>query len=227
MKKRILLVGLVLSIVGLSGCEKPIDLTEKEEDMVAEYIAGAVLNSQEGYKEKLISPTPVPTATPSPTPTLEASKPQGQVDDEGDSSAASNMQANADLTQVIDVKKVTAEYESWNIEKGYEEGGFNLEPQKGNVFVDIKFSLMNTSDHTIKINLSDKSIKYMLHINQKKKVYPSLTLLENDLQTVSCELKKGEKKEMVLVYEVSSKLKIDEMNLIAYTDAKTAIIKVK
>lgn len=229
MKKRILLVGLALSIFGLSGCDKPINLSEKEEDMVAEYIAGAVLNSQDGYKEKLISPTPIPTATPVPTKTVETSDIQEKEDDNKSvaSSTDYNSQANADLTEVIGVKKVTAEYKNWQIIKAFEESGFNLQPQKGNVFIGIKFTLKNTSDHVIKVDLSNKAVRYMLHINQSKKVYPSLTMLENDLQTASCEIKAGEEKEMALIYEVSGKLKIDQLNLIAYTDDKTAIIKVK
>ena len=73
MKKRMYAVTLAASVV-LTGCASVPDLSDKDSEMISQYIAGAVLNGSDNYKyafnydKSLLEPTPVPTPEPAPEP---------------------------------------------------------------------------------------------------------------------------------------------------------------
>jgi len=104
LKKRLLLSLAVVSMFGLTGCASSIRLTENENNIVAEYLAGVLLSQQRSYDQALIEPSPTPTPVPTVTPTPTSPEKPSTVSNKGNNSGyqtGSNVQANADFTEVI------------------------------------------------------------------------------------------------------------------------------
>lgn len=217
----------------MTGCASPISLNEKEENMIAESIAGIILYDQDNYTEALVEPTPTPTATPTPLPTIAPTTAPVNPSDNSNSQSGSkdtstpNQQANADFVEVIGMSGITAEYTKYEIVDSFKEDAFSLQPMKGNELLVITFDISNTTKKDKNFALGDLKIDYMLDINTDTKLRPLLTLKENDLRYIDVSLKAGETKETILVFEVKQKLNMDTLNLIISRNDKTAIVKIK
>lgn len=234
MKKRWLLVGLMISMLGLTGCTSAVPLTDDQENMIAEYMAKEILDSQEGYTQALIEPTPTPTPTPTAEPTVTqppkaldtpTSGPSDQTSPGSD--LASNQQANADFAQVIGMTNIKVEYTGYETVKELTEGSFHLEPSKGKELFLIQFDVTNTSKKEISFNLGSLDISYLLDLNTKLKVHPLVTLKDNDLRFIDLVIKAGETKHTLILFELDQKVKIKQANLIISREDKTAIIELK
>lgn len=228
LKKRLLLVLAVVSMFGLTGCANSIRLTENENSIIAEYLAGVLLSQQKTYDQALIepSPTPIPTLTPTP---LEVSK-SNQDSDKGSSSgsqSSSNVQANADFTEVIGIKNLTIEYTGYDMVSNFSDEYFSLDASKGKQLMVIKFDVKNTSKNAVRFQLADADIQYQLDINTGTIVKPQLTFMLNDLRYIDIEIGGKEVKETIVIFEVPKKQEIKTANLIISKDEKTAIVKLK
>lgn len=234
MKRKCLLAGLLVSLLGLTGCTSVIPLTEDEENMIAEYLAGVVLYDQDTYTEALVppSPTPIPTAIPTATPTPTQS-PETTKDPSNDSAQDSNndispnKQANADFVEVMGMSDIKVEYTGYDIKEAFTEDSFHLQASEGNKLFVIKFDVTNTSEKDKGFSLGDLDINYILDINTELNIKPLLTLKENDLRYIDTKVKSGEKIETLLMFEVKKGSKINTANLIISREDKTAIVKIK
>lgn len=236
LKKRWFLIGLFIAILSLTGCTSVVPLSEDEENMIAEYMAKGVLDSQEGYTEALFTPTPTPTPTPTSTPepistpipdaTLTPT-PTNQPSNSG-SSSSSNQQANADFEQVMGMTNIKVEYTGYEIVESLSEGSFHLDPPtKGKQLFIVRFDVTNTSKKQIPFRLGDLNISYLLDLNINQKENPLVTLIDNDLRFIDLKIKAGETKETFVFFEIDKKLKVEQANLIISREDKTAIIKLK
>ncbi|MDD5934892.1 MAG: DUF5067 domain-containing protein [Clostridiales bacterium] len=230
MKKKWLLAGLMLSMIGLTGCTSAISLSEDEENMVAEYLAQVVLYDQDTYVEALVSPTPtpIPTVTPTPTQSPEVTKAPSNTSTQGSQTGTTaNQQANADYVQVMGISDLKAEYTGYEVEMAYTDASFNLQASKGNELFVVKFEITNTSKKDKEFSLGDLNINYILDINTGNNIKPLITLKDNDLRYINTKIKAGKKIEGVLMFEVKKETKVNTANLIISREDKTAIVKIK
>lgn len=230
LKKRLLLALAVVSMFGLTGCATSIRLTENENNIVAEYLAGVLLSQQRSYDQALIEPSPSPTPAPTLTPTPSKDGKPTQDSSQGNASgnqSSSNVQANADFTEVIGIKNLTIEYTGYDMVSSFSDEYFSLDASKNKQLMVIKFDVKNSSKNAIKLQLSDAEIQYQLDINTGIIVKPQLTFMLNDLRYIDLEIGGKESKETIIIFEVPKKQEIKTANLIISKEEKTAIIKLK
>lgn len=106
-------------------------------------------------------------------------------------------------------------------------GATDISASSGKTLLFASFELKNTSDKPVVVNLLEQDITFMLDINLGKIYKPLSTVLENDLAFLVCEIKPGEAKQAVLVFETEKDLEINTAHFMAMKGDDTAIIKVK
>ena len=229
LKKRLLLALAVVSMFGLTGCANSIRLTEKENGIVAEYLAGVLLSQQKSYEQVLIEPSPSPTPTPEPTKAPEPTKKPTQTSGSGNSGNghSSNIQANADFTEVIGMKNIAIEYTGYDMVNSFSDEYFSLDASKGKQLLVMKFDVKNSSKKPVKLQLADANIQYQLDIDAGTMIKPQLTFMLNDLRYIDLEIGSKETKETILIFEVPKKQEIKAANLIISKENQTAIVKLK
>lgn len=247
MKKVALCIVLLAAICMFGGCLKEVPLTDAELDVVAEYAAGLLLNHDSHYESsyfpetKLVptqEPTPTVTALPTTVPTGTEGKPTGSVTPEPPTPTPlpdNSAETNAQLTKVIDMTDVEAEYDGYELYKSYISNSyFTLDAKEGKRYLVVSLQLHNRSEEPKELYLAEKQLKCALYLNAEKKMLrPSFTLTPNDLQFFGTReapvvLEPDETKEAVLVFEVDEKEPIDSAYLtIMNSTEETVFIKLE
>lgn len=234
LKKRLLLTLAVVSMFALTGCATSIRLTENENGIIAEYLAGVLLSREKSYDQMLIEPSPLPTEIPQPTPTLtplptKAEKPNqnSNKDNQNGNQSVVNEKENSDFTEVIGIKNLTIEYIGYDMVNSFSDAYFSLDAGKDKQLLVIKFNVRNTSKKSMKLELADASIQYKLDINTGTILKPQLTFMLNDLRYIDLEIGGKETKETIVIFEVSKKQEMKTAKLVISKDEKIAIIKLK
>lgn len=212
----------------LAGCYEPLDITDSEMDMVAEYAAGVLVKHGTKATDSLLDREEqeaafAAMATPTPRPTLAPSKTDKEPS--GDKLPGDGTQGNAsptakptatpipdntemtmqDLTKLIGKQDFFFRYTGYETTLLYQgEGDLFAAAGEGKQLVVLKFEVSNRSDSgaTLVLNKgASKDFVYTLRAGGKN-IRPSLTLLEEDFYTsYEKSFKAGETKECVLVFE--------------------------
>lgn len=150
---------------------------------------------------------------------------------EADTNIVTVEKSNATLSEVIGKNDFEIEYLNYKLHNSYpensDETSFSLDPGKGNQLLVVSFSVKNLSNETKNFNLINSKIVYKLDINDGITYKPLLTLLENDLRYIDKKFGAGKANDLVLVFEVSEKTNISDINLIVSRGSKTNIIELK
>lgn len=225
LKKRIqFLAGAVLTAVSFFGCSK-ISLTDEQNDMIAEYLAGVILRNEQNYTEKLVTPTPIPSPTPSPVPTGSPVNPSVTPEDTS-SGTSGNTQASADYTQVVGAAGLKFTYQGYELKKELFDGVINL-GEKDKQLLLISFEIENTTEQPITLNLGSEKIQYQLDFGSGKMERPMLTFLDNDLRFMDLTIKAKSKETGVVIFSVKEDQDLSRTNLIISKDSLTAIVELK
>lgn len=215
---------LLAAVCTLSGCASSgVELTNEQNDMVAEYIAGALLRYDMRYEEKLLYSTDEeatesePTqpeasvAPPSSSPAQETSDPQGQTPD--------SQLVSGSLTEVIGTEGVELKYKESAFYDSYPEDSslVVIEPGLSNKLLVAEFQIANTSSQKQKIDLSSLGIKYLLKIGEKE-YSPLLTALPNDLRYLSTTLAGGKSRNVIVIFKVEKDTELKNAQLIVTRD---------
>ena len=243
-------IGAILGVCMLTlfaGCYEPLDITDSEMDMVAEYAADVLVKhgtkatdtlldreEQEEAFAEMATPTPRPTLAPS----IENKEPSGE-DSQGDSSGekptstprptATAVPDNTeltmqDLTELLDKKEFYFEYVEYETTVLYQGAGeLFAAAGEGKQLIVLKFKVTNRSDEEATLVLNkgaSKEFIYTLRVDGKT-IRPSLTLLEEDFYTsYEAAYRPGETKECVLVFECDSELSPKAMTLTVLRDVE-------
>jgi hypothetical protein len=232
--KRMKLLIIILFVFTLTGCIQEYNVTDQQSDAASEYMASLLLKYDERYEQDLISKDRILADeianeiedANSPSPTLSPKSDTNNTEDQG----AAN-QENYTLTEVIGEKNFEIEYTGYIVTETYPENSesayFSLSAYEGNQLLVTSFVVKNKSKKEKTLNLSKAEILYQLNINVGAVYKPSLTLLENDLQYIDVAIA-GEKSETVLlIFEVSKKVEMSNINLLITKDGKSEIIEIK
>lgn len=237
LKKYIGVLVSVCMLAAFAGCYEPLDITDGEMDMVAEYAAGVLIKhgtqatdilldrkEQEEAWEALATPTPRPTLAP--TTEKEDNTPSaGDADDTSEDAGKptpTSMPDNTELT-MQDLTELMGKDEFFFRYAGYEttmlyqgNGGLFAVAEDGKKLVVLKFEITNQSGTGATLSLNkgaSKEFVYTLRIGGKN-IRPSLTLLDEDFYTsYTATYKPGETKTCVLVFECEKDVATDSMNL--------------
>ena len=232
-------IGVLVSVCMLAtfaGCYEPLDITDGEMDMVAEYAAGVLIKhgtqatdtlldreEQEKVWAELATPTPRPTLAPN-TEKEETPPSAGEEDTPDDTGKPTPtvMPDNTELT-MQDLTELMGKDEFFFRYAGHEttmlyqgNGGLFAVAEDGKKLVVLKFEITNQSGTGATLSLNkgaSKDFVYTLRIGSKT-IRPSLTLLDEDFYTsYTATYKPGETKTCVLVFECEKDVATDSMNL--------------
>ena len=231
----------------LAGCYEPLDITDSEMDMVAEYAAGVLVKHGTKATDSLLDREEqaeafAEMATPTPRPTFAPGKVEN-VPSEDEQTGDGETQkvsptAKPTVTPVPDNTEVTMHdftkllgkedfffrytgYETTMLYQG--EGDLFAAAGDGKQLVVLKFEVTNRSDSGATLTLNkgaSKEFVYTLRIGGKS-IRPSLTLLEEDFYTsYEKSYKAGETKNCVLVFECDEETVIDTATLSVLKDVE-------
>lgn len=229
------------------GCYEPLDITDSEMDMVAEYAAGVLvkhgtnatdvlLNRQEQEEAfaAMATPTPRPTFAPGSNHNdPETENPEGDASGEKPSPTAkptatpvpdNTEMTMQDLTKLLGKPDFYFRYVDYETTLLYQGAGDLFAASgEGKQLVVVEFDVTNRSgsDATLVLNKGvSKEFVYTLRVGGKV-IKPSLTLLEEDFYTsYETDYKAGETKKCVLVFECDEKLVLDTMTLTVLKDVE-------
>ncbi len=251
-------IGSVLGVCALTmfaGCYEPLEITETEMDMVAEYAAGVLVKHGTQTKEALLNPEEqeeewARLATPTPRPTLAPSKPTEDKTPTGEGSesnpaptakpVATAVPDNTeltmrDLTELIGKDEFFFRYMGCTTAGIYEgNGGVPVFARNGKKLVVLEFEITNQSatGATLSMNMGESKEYVYTLLTDGRTIRPSITLLEEDFYTsYSDTYKAGETKNCVLVFECDENLSLDNATLTIVRNANgmedSVLIKVK
>ena len=231
-KKNLRIKLISLSMAGtlaLGGCASEIaELTPEQQQQVGEYAAFAMLKYDAEHRSRLVDYSEVEAADEKARAAAEAaaaaelakeletgaaSRPEGTYDADGnlidviDSSengtaAAKSMEDYLELASGI-----TLTYQGYTVQNSYPEESdvsefFAVDASPGKKFVVLWYSLYNGSGADQHINFLSDNISMRSRINNELNVTALVTMLDDDMSTLDTDLKAGEERECVLVFEI-------------------------
>ena len=237
----------VCTLTLFSGCYEPLDITEREMDMVAEYAAGVLVKhgtkttdtllnrqEQEAAFAELATPTPRPTLVPS-KPDKEPSTDQSQNGGQADKvtatpkPTATPIAENSELTMrdlsdLIGKDDFFFEYTGCETTMLYQgSGDLFAAAGEGKQLIVLKFKVTNQSETgaTLVLNKgASKEFVYTLRIGNRT-IRPSLTLLNEDFYTsYEVTYAAGESRECVLVFECGKDVVLENAILSVLRDVE-------
>lgn len=208
---RFLCTVLAVSVLSLTGCADIKNLSEEQENEIAEYAAGVLLQNSDKYSYRLITkeekevtetPTPMP-ATPTPTPTsaaAQASDAPQESQPEQTAAAPEDSKKEVSLDDLYHLKGVSVLYTSYRLADKY--GSSQIRAEQGKKLLVAEFSLKNNSGAKKKVKLIDRrKITYQLNVDGTT-YSPQISLLENQLDYLETVIAKGKSQKAVLVFQV-------------------------
>lgn len=241
MKRLILSILLLISLLTFSACISKVNATDEQSDALAEYMAGLLLKYDSNYNDTLIqqdiednsSIITVQTdnkniAADDNTDALKASdKISAKKADEEDSQKTKAYS----LTEITQQKNFDISYSGYKLAEFYPENPdktyISIEADKDCRLLIIKFKIKNKTKKEKRINLSDSAISYQLDLNGEKIDKPWFTVFENDLQYINMKIKGKANAEAILIYQIPKEAGTENMKLIVSNDEKELTILLK
>ncbi len=237
----------VCALALFAGCYEPLDITDREMDMVAEYAADVLIKHGTKATDTLLNRKEqeeafAELATPTSRPTLAPAKGDKDSSDNLSQSGAQGGKATAtpkptatpmpdnseltmqDLTKLIGKEDFFFEYVNYEITGLYQgSGDLFAAAGEGKQLVVLKFKVTNQSatGATLVLNKgASKEFVYTLRIGNKN-IRPSLTLLNEDFYTsYEATYAAGETKNCVLVFECGKDLALENAILSILRDVE-------
>lgn len=232
---------LVLLISTITGCGvSVVSLTEEENYEIARYMADKLLQYDKHYgSEELVyidptapteepAATDIPVVTPGPTqtpvagevPLTDGQNPETTGIPSGTGSDI-NSGDNSDNTTLIDWSEffTTDEwvitYSSYDTCQSYPKQSdvYLVKATKGKKLLVISFDVINKTDKSITIDLTEDGLNYKLHIGDDE-YEPKITILDNGgLMYLNIKLKPFGQDKAVLIFEVPEGADLSNMSL--------------
>lgn len=199
---RFLCAVLAVSVLSLTGCADIKNLSEEQENEIAEYAAGVLLQNSDKYpyrlitkKEKEVTETPTPTSA-----AAQASDAPQESQPEQTAATPEDSQKEVSLDDLYHLKGVSISYTSYRLADKY--GSSQVRAEQGKKLLVAEFSLKNNSGAKKKVKLIDRrKITYQLNVDGTT-YSPQISLLENQLDYLEATIAKGKSQKAVLVFQV-------------------------
>lgn len=226
MNKRIITTGLIALL--LTGCTGEVELSQSEQDRVAQYAANLVLKYDNNYKERLLSESEIKEAKEklriaaekeAELQALLASKNQETKDEQeevkntGSATGGENEEPEVvvkhTLQEVLNVEGFEIRSGGYSVADEYpesieaqEEMAVDVRAAAGKKLVVMKYSITNNSGNNLECDLFSKDISSEITVNGSVKAEAMLTMLLNDFGTLKTEVEAGATYEAVQVFEI-------------------------
>ena len=202
---RFLCAVLAVSVLSLTGCADIKNLSEEQENEIAEYAAGVLLQNSDKYPYRLITKeekevTETPTPMPATPTAAQASDAPQESQPEQTAAAPEDSKKEVSLDDLYHLKGVSILYTSYCLADKY--GSSQIRAEQGKKLLVAEFSLKNNSGAKKKVKLIDRrKITYQLNVDGTT-YSPQISLLENQLDYLEAVIAKGKSQKAVLVFQV-------------------------
>ncbi|MCM1500010.1 MAG: hypothetical protein NC124_16230 [Clostridium sp.] len=253
MLKKILAFTLLgIGALVFTGCGKVTDLTDEETQLIAEYSANLLLKydakyvdridegekdaeemtSEEGEQittEAATTETTTETATEEPKQGTDLNGGINQDNTSPEESADAGRES--DIAKIAGVEGVSITYDSYLITDHYPDSGdmeqlVNVQASEGYQLLVVRFKVAGEKEGAVDVSLADKGLEYRIVCNGTKAAVPMLTILPDDLGTLTTSIDNGQEQEAVLVFQLSDSVKeqLESIELyIQYNNIENAI----
>lgn len=198
----------VLSVVVmsgvLSGCANSVELSENEQNLVAEYAAQVVLKHDKNYISRLEKVTTAKTeseTTKSTDKTDSTSESETVVSKENETIKENN------FSDAIGFESLDVKYTGFVLCDSYPQTGdltFKLNSENNTKLLVLKFNVANNTSSPVTVKMMSADTLITLNVNGTDSYKALLTLLLDGLNTFNGTLQAGEDKEQVLVFQIPS-----------------------
>ena len=205
---RFLCAVLAVSVLSLTGCADIKNLSEEQENEIAEYAAGVLLQNSDKYPYRLITkeeevtetPTPMPATPTKTSAAAQASDAPQESQPEQTKDAPEDSKKEVSLDDLYHLKGVSISYTSYRLADKY--GSSQIRAEQGKKLLVAEFSLKNNSGAKKKVKLIDRrKITYQLNVDGTT-YSPQISLLANQLDYLETAIAKGKSQKAVLVFQV-------------------------
>lgn len=231
MKKRFLIIMIMLCVFAFTGCAKVIEMTDEQNDMVAEYAAGVLI--QRSYSYKLKYPN-VSTDVPTTEETKPSEKETTASDSQEESTTVDNSVPDKKLFgEVLGVAPVELTYNDYKIVDEYPDDPdamLSFQPQDGCKFIILEFTLHNPTEDSLTVNTAKSKPVFRATID-KKRCNNYANLMLNDITNLDdVTIKAGEDYEGILIFMVDENVIANMKSFSISTkinDVNTEVLKLK
>lgn len=242
MKERVFAAVLIISVL-LTGCANVQTLTDQDNEMISQYIAGVVLNSSDRYghsfkyDKSVLNPTPKPTPTPSPSPDTNSQGSSGTpgtgshgngggTGSTGNGSSGISVAKRVQLGQIYDIAGINVKPKSVETKKHISTSYSSIAADEGKKLVIVSFVIKNNSSRAVKADFARKDVSYSITIGGESFGSPMLTIAEGDLLSFNEKIPAGGSKKGVLVFQADSSVKVKDVTVRAVKDNKESVFNV-
>lgn len=212
MKKRICAVVCAVTML-LSGCGG-IQITERENDVMAEYAATLLLKYSTTYQSKLqdtVKETETTVSRPNTTnnnsSTNAFSSQIGQSAQNNQLNETTVSQKN--LAQSLGIADgFQVEYQGYEITNAYPKSTdtyFSMQATKGKMLLVLKFNIINTSGEEKECDVLSSQPSFRCTVNSENRFNSQLTMLLDDLSSYKETITAGETKQAILIFQIPEK----------------------
>ncbi len=233
-RKKLALLSVCLCVMLLVGCEKVIELTDDETQLIAEYAAELLLKYDINYVDRIddgnqkaeeLASEALEESTERLTEqsteqerTSEEATTEGMETTSGEATnetfEANPVGTESNIAIIAGIEGVDITFREYSIVDKYpatdEQGEFiYLEASEGYQLLVLHFDVVNNTQDIVSFSLLDKEIDYRIVCNGSKAANPMLTILMDDLGTLETNVEPGVQQEAVLVFQVSDSMQAE------------------
>lgn len=205
-----LLLLLGCSVV-FSGCSLDNDYSDEDLDIVASYVANAVLAQSKGFSYRLETiideePQEEPTVQPTKEPAKQDKKDDLSKDTIKPSSEKENNgeddKSSLGICEILGAKNVDITCDKFKVYDNYHDGDyFVLEPDKDKKLLVVSFTIKNKTNKKISMSNNPEEINYELFVGDKS-YKPLMTALLDDLMYYDGKIDANKSVKASLVFQV-------------------------
>ena len=208
MRKNFIVIMIICAML-FGGCVKSVDISSKENSLIAEYAAGLLIKNSNYYKDRYYFwdeedvSQEVPSEDESSQEETDESPSTINPDDKPDN------EVEKELAKVFNLSQATLKYDGYVVVDRYNadpEGYFELVAEPGYDFVVVKYIVNNNGSEDIVVDNSSKNIIVKAGIN-KEYYYNNYdaSILLNDLTNLkNVKIAAGDKFEAVIMFMIPS-----------------------
>lgn len=245
MKERLFAAVLIISVL-LAGCANVQDLTDQDNEIISQYIAGVVLNSSDryghsfNYDKSVLKPTPKPTQTPSPAPDTDSpgsggtpgtgshgnGGSTGSTGSTGNGNSGVSVAKSVKLDQIYGIAGINVKPGTVETKKHISTSYSSIAADKDKKLVIVSFVIKNNSSKEARADFAKKNVSYSITIGGKNFGTPMLTIAEGDLLSFNEKIPAGGSKKGILVFQADSSVKVKDVTVRAARDNKESVFNV-
>lgn len=214
MRKRVGVIACLLAAV-LTGCASVPELSQEDNDVAAEYMAGELLKYDKSYSyafdydRSVLIPTPEPTPKPTVKPSESADV--GSSSSSGGRNKTESTVKEVDLEKIYGVSGVSIKQTGYSLRSRYSDSnGAEVSAGKGNRLLVATFNIKNTTGSEVSVKLGKSPVTYGLNIDGKGYGEPLMSIINHDMQFFDEKIPAGKTRKGVLIFEIPSKVKLKD-----------------